>query len=163
MELKQVKELIATMEKAGLKKLSIKEKDGFELQLEMQEEHPAHHQVYAPSFPAHPSHPPLFRESDHFSRHEGGKDSTKEAGPEKKPEGKYVASPMVGTFYSSPSPEDPAFVKVGDKVDENTVVCIIEAMKVMNEVKAGMSGVVAEVCIDSGHPVEFGTKIFRIV
>ena len=49
-------------------------------------------------------------------------------------------SPMVGTFYASPSPEDPNFVKVGDQVDENTVLCIIEAMKVMNEVKAGISG-----------------------
>ena len=55
---------------------------------------------------------------------------------------------MVGTFYSAPSPDDPAFVKVGDKVDENTVVCIIEAMKVMNEVKAGVSGTVAEVLVE---------------
>ena len=70
---------------------------------------------------------------------------------------------MVGTFYTSPSPDDPVFVKVGDRVDENTVVCIIEAMKVMNEVKAGASGVIAEICIDNAHPVEFGTKMMRIV
>ena len=54
-------------------------------------------------------------------------------------------------------------VKVGDRVDENTVLCIIEAMKVMNEVKAGISGVVEEILIDNAHPVEFGTKMFRII
>jgi len=76
--------------------------------------------------------------------------------------GTFVNSPMVGTYYSSPSPEDPSFVKVGDKIDKNTIVCIIEAMKVMNEVKAGVAGTVAEMLVESGHPVEFGTKLFRI-
>lgn len=74
----------------------------------------------------------------------------------------YVNSPMVGTFYAAPSPEDPSFVKVGDKIDKNTVVCIIEAMKVMNEIKAGVTGTVAEILVDTGQPVEFGTKLFRI-
>ena len=78
-------------------------------------------------------------------------------------DGKFITSPMVGTFYKTPSPEDPVFVKVGDKVEENTIVCIIEAMKVMNEVKAGVSGVIAEICLDNAHPVEFGSKLFRIV
>ena len=75
----------------------------------------------------------------------------------------FVTSPMVGTFYRSPSPNDPAFVKVGDKVEKNTIVCIIEAMKVMNEVKADVSGTMAECLIDDRHPVEFGTKLFRII
>ena len=75
----------------------------------------------------------------------------------------YVTSPMVGTFYTSPSPEDPPFVKVGDKIDKNTVVCIIEAMKVMNEIKANVTGTVAEVLVETGQPVEFGSKLFRIV
>ena len=74
----------------------------------------------------------------------------------------FVTSPMVGTFYSTPGPEDPPFVKVGDRIEKNTVVCIIEAMKVMNEVKAGVSGTVAEVLVENGHPVEFGTKLFRV-
>ena len=69
---------------------------------------------------------------------------------------------MVGTFYSSPSPDQPPFVKVGDRVEPGTVVCIIEAMKVMNEVKAGFSGTVAEVLGHSGQPVEFGFKLFRV-
>lgn len=76
--------------------------------------------------------------------------------------GKFVNSPMVGTFYNTPAPDEPAFVKPGDTVEADTVVCIIEAMKVMNEVKAGISGKVTEVLVDNGHPVEFGTKLFRI-
>jgi len=76
--------------------------------------------------------------------------------------GVFVTSPMVGTYYSTPSPDDPAFVKVGDRVEKHTVVCIIEAMKVMNEVKAGVSGVVAEILVENGNPVEFGTKLLRI-
>jgi len=76
--------------------------------------------------------------------------------------GAFVTSPMVGTFYSSAAPDQPSFVKVGDKVNEQTVVCIIEAMKVMNEVKAGVSGTVAEVLADNAQPVEFGTRLLRI-
>jgi len=77
-------------------------------------------------------------------------------------ENDYVLSPMVGTFYSSPSPEATAFVKIADRVNENSIVCIIEAMKVMNEIKAGKSGVIKEILIDNGHPVEYGTKMFRV-
>ena len=75
----------------------------------------------------------------------------------------YITSPMVGTFYSAPSPEDPTFVKVGDKIEKNQVVCVIEAMKVMNEIKANVTGALVEVLVESGQPVEFGTKLFRIV
>ena len=86
-------------------------------------------------------------------------------GKEKKEDkpGKFVNAPLVGTYYAAASPDDPHFVKVGDRVDENTVVCIIEAMKVMNEVKAGSNGTIAEILVDNAHPVEFGTKLFRIV
>ncbi|NBT86256.1 MAG: acetyl-CoA carboxylase biotin carboxyl carrier protein, partial [Alphaproteobacteria bacterium] len=65
-------------------------------------------------------------------------------------------------FYRSPSPQDPVFVKVGDHVKENTVLCIIEAMKVMNEVKAQKTGKIAEILVENMQPVEFGTKLFRI-
>lgn len=76
--------------------------------------------------------------------------------------GKFVTSPMVGTFYASPAPGQSFFVKVGDAVQPGTVVCIIEAMKVMNEVKAGVAGKIAEILIENGQPVEFGTRLFRI-
>lgn len=176
MDLKQIKELMAAMGRAGMKKLSIKEKSGFEIELESHEEithppampptpfHPSYSHAYHHPVPHH--HLPGFAEGQHpkFStmpqeKAEGS--STKETG-EKAAAGQFITSPMVGTYYSAPSPDDPIFVKVGDSVREDTIVCIIEAMKVMNEVKAGASGVIAEICVDNAHPVEFGTKLFRI-
>lgn len=75
---------------------------------------------------------------------------------------KEIVSPMVGTFYRAASPDAPAFVEVGKPVTEDTVVCIIEAMKVMNEIKAETSGVIAEVVADNGKPVQFGQALFRV-
>ena len=75
--------------------------------------------------------------------------------------GKEIPSPMVGTFYTAPSPESPSFVKVGQKVTPDTVVCIIEAMKVMNEIKAEVSGTITEVAAENGQPVQFGQALFR--
>ncbi len=80
------------------------------------------------------------------------------------PKGNYkeITSPMVGTFYSSPSPDAPAFVEAGKTVNPDTVVCIIEAMKVMNEIKAEISGKVVEVVAENGKPVQFGQVLFRV-
>jgi acetyl-CoA carboxylase biotin carboxyl carrier protein len=74
----------------------------------------------------------------------------------------YVKSPMVGTFYRSPSPENPAFVDNGSKVEEKTVVCIIEAMKIMNEIQAEAKGTVVEILVENGQPVEYGQRLFKI-
>ena len=75
---------------------------------------------------------------------------------------KDITSPMVGTFYRAASPDAPAFADVGTKVTEDTVVCIIEAMKVMNEIKAETSGVIAEVVAENSKPVQFGQALFRV-
>jgi acetyl-CoA carboxylase biotin carboxyl carrier protein len=75
---------------------------------------------------------------------------------------KEIASPMVGTFYRAASPDGPPFVDVGKTVTEETVVCIIEAMKVMNEIKAETSGVIAEVVAENGKPVQFGQALFKV-
>jgi acetyl-CoA carboxylase biotin carboxyl carrier protein len=74
----------------------------------------------------------------------------------------YIKSPMVGTFYRSPSPESPAFVEPGSKVTETSVVCILEAMKIMNEIQAEAKGTIIETLIENGQPVEFGQKLFKI-
>jgi acetyl-CoA carboxylase biotin carboxyl carrier protein len=73
-----------------------------------------------------------------------------------------INSPMVGTFYASPAPDAPPYLAVGAAVNPETVVCIIEAMKVMNEIKAEMSGTITEILVESGKPVEFGKPLFRI-
>lgn len=169
MENKQIKELMAVMQRTGTKRLVIK-KEGIELQLEREDR---------PSYASH--EPPLDLMEENPMKQEilfhranmllsrGGDISatlphpTKEAPKElSDASGNYIKSPMVGTYYRSPSADEPPFIKVGDKVEKDTVVCIIEAMKVMNEVKAGVSGIVAEILVENAHPVEFGTKLFRI-
>ncbi|WP_193213735.1 acetyl-CoA carboxylase biotin carboxyl carrier protein [Luteolibacter marinus] len=77
-------------------------------------------------------------------------------------EGVAITSPMVGTFYRKPGPDSPEFVNVGDVVSEGQVVCIIEAMKVMNEIKAEKSGTITSILVDDGTPVQFGDALFRI-
>ena len=84
------------------------------------------------------------------------------AGAPSAAEGLEIKSPMVGTFYSAASPESPAFLTVGQQVTPDTVICIIEAMKVMNEVKAEVSGIVTEICAENGKPVQFGQTLFRL-
>lgn len=74
----------------------------------------------------------------------------------------YVKSPMVGTFYRSPSPESPPFADVSTKVEEKSVVCIIEAMKIMNEIQAETKGTVVEVLVENGQPVEYGQRLFKV-
>ena len=73
-----------------------------------------------------------------------------------------IKSPMIGTFYRAPSPESANYVEVGSEVNADTVVCIIEAMKVMNEIKAEVRGVITDILIDNAKPVEFGQPIFKI-
>ena len=82
--------------------------------------------------------------------------------PAAPPAGKTIDSPTVGTFYGSPSPEDPAFVKVGDSVQSDTVVCLVEAMKVFNQIQAETSGTIAEILVQNGDAVEFGQPLFRL-
>jgi acetyl-CoA carboxylase biotin carboxyl carrier protein len=73
-----------------------------------------------------------------------------------------IKSPMVGTFYAAPDPESPPFVRVGDHVGQDSVVCIIEAMKVFNQIPAEVSGKIVAVLAENGEPVEFGQPLFRV-
>ena len=73
-----------------------------------------------------------------------------------------IDSPLVGTLYRAPGPDAKPFVQVGDRVNADTTVCIIEAMKVMNEIKAEKSGVIKEILVENGQPVEYGQPIFVI-
>ncbi len=76
--------------------------------------------------------------------------------------GVYVTSPFVGTFYQSPSPDGDPFVEVGDEIVAGQVLCIVEAMKLMNEIEAEAAGTVVEVLVENGKPVEYGDRLFRI-
>jgi acetyl-CoA carboxylase biotin carboxyl carrier protein len=74
----------------------------------------------------------------------------------------YVKSPMVGTFYRSPSPESKPFVDLGSKIEDNSLVCIIEAMKIMNEIQAEAKGTIVEILVENGQPVEYGQRLFKL-
>ena len=84
--------------------------------------------------------------------------------PQEQPheEGAVIVSPMVGTFYASPDPNSPEFVNVDDEVSDDTTVCIIEAMKIFNEIKAQCNGSIIKVLVSSGDPVEFGQPLFLV-
>jgi acetyl-CoA carboxylase biotin carboxyl carrier protein len=73
-----------------------------------------------------------------------------------------IVAPMLGTFYRAPAPGEAPFVEVGSTVEPDTIVCIIEVMKMMNSVHAGVAGTIAEVCVESGEPVEYGAPLFRV-
>lgn len=169
MELKQIKELMAAMGRTGTKRLIIK-KENFELTLEREDQPGVRYtdanfefadETLKQTAPWTRTEQALSRGAEMPAGRIGS--AVTAESPKEGPNSSYVTSPMVGTFYTSPSPEDPPFIKVGDKVDKNTVVCIIEAMKVMNEIKANAAGVVAEVLLETGQPVEFGSKLFRII
>lgn len=168
-ELKQIKELMTAMGRTGTKRLKLK-KENFELTLEREDQTGGRfidsHLDFTEEAFRQP--PPLSRTDQALSRGSempAGRVASPITAIELSKEdvnSSYVTSPMVGTFYVSPSPEDPSFVKVGDRVEKNTVVCIIEAMKVMNEIKSNVAGTVAEFLVETSQPVEFGTKLFRI-
>lgn len=81
---------------------------------------------------------------------------------EEAPKGKAIVSPMVGTFYKAPSPDAKPFVEVGQTISEGDVVCIVEAMKLMNEIESEFSGKILEICVEDGQPVEFGQVLMYV-
>lgn len=78
------------------------------------------------------------------------------------PSGHVVKSPMVGTYYSSPSPEAPVFANIGDVVNEGDTLCIVEAMKILNQIEADVSGTIKAILVENGQPIEFGQPLFVI-
>ncbi len=146
MELKDIKLLIDLMRKNDLSVFKM-EQEGFKITLKRGNDFqpvittqpiPQNSGYLAPAPPAH------------------------EANPASAAKLKEIVSPMVGTFYTSASPESQAYVQPGQEVTPDTVVCIIEAMKVMNEIKAEVSGTIAELCVENGKPVQYGQPLFKV-
>jgi acetyl-CoA carboxylase biotin carboxyl carrier protein len=144
LELKDIKAIIDLMKKNDLAVFKL-EKEGFKLELEA-------HRPLAPLITAAPV--------QSFPTQASSK--TPAAAAEEKPAFKEIASPMVGTFYRAPSPDSAPYVQEGQQITEETVVCIIEAMKVMNEIKAEVEGVITEVLVENGTAVQFGQPLFRV-
>lgn len=158
MELKEIKQIVDLMSKNGLSEFQL-EKDKFKIHLKKQ----GSEQVQVITTPAPAAAAPAALPSAAAP----GLPSLP-AAPAPAAEAPVadelptINSPMVGTFYQSPSPESPAYIKVGDSVTEDSVVCIVEAMKVMNEIKAEMKGTIVEILAENGKPVEFGKPLFKV-
>ncbi len=151
MELKDIKAIIDLMRKNDLSVFEM-EKDGFRLKLQKGiGEHPI-------STPPAQSAPVVQNGPPNAAAAAPAPVQT----PAETSHLRDIVSPMVGTFYRSASPESPPFVELGKEVTEETVVCIIEAMKVMNEIKAETHGVIAEIVAENGKPVQFGQVLYRV-
>ncbi len=142
MEYEKIKTIIKDMEESKLHSLSIEFPDGTKISMEKEPKDP-------PKKPLLPEHIELEPKEPKAPKRE-------------LEEGKIITSPMVGTFYSKPSPEAAPFVSVGSKVNSGDIVCIIEAMKLMNEIESEYSGTIIEILAKDGDMVEFGTPLFRI-
>ncbi|MDX2082167.1 MAG: acetyl-CoA carboxylase biotin carboxyl carrier protein [Terrimicrobiaceae bacterium] len=148
MDIKEIRTLIDLMKKNGIAVFKM-EREGFKITLKTGEAAQVVSTVSAPVALAAPVAQPAAPPAP-------------SAAPAAPAAGIEIKSPMVGTFYSAPSPDAPPFVSVGQEVTPDTVVCIIEAMKVMNEIKAEVSGTVVEIAAENGKPVQFGQALFRL-
>jgi acetyl-CoA carboxylase biotin carboxyl carrier protein len=162
LDLKQIKQIIDLMKRSELTEFAVEE-EGFKLKI--RRGHNGAPVVTSSGGSTAPFAAPPEGTSTSFGAPAGavGAGGLTPAGAEKEEPGiTYVKAPMVGTFYRAPSPESPPFVEVNAKVIDNTVVCIIEAMKIMNEIQAETKGAVVEVLVENGQPVEYGQRLFKI-
>ncbi|MDR9419675.1 acetyl-CoA carboxylase biotin carboxyl carrier protein [Gracilimonas sp.] len=155
MDLKLIKNILELISESDVNEVSLEEGD-FKIKVKKQGEvqqvsytHPA------PQAPAQPAAAPTQPQQS------AGQEDAKEAADDQ-PDGETVTSPIVGTFYESPSPDSDPFVKVGDTVSKGDTLCIVEAMKIMNEIEAEFGGTVKKIMVDDAQPVEFEQPLFII-
>jgi acetyl-CoA carboxylase biotin carboxyl carrier protein len=156
-DLAEVERLLAFMEKHGLEEFEY-ERDGVRIRLKKPS---THTQAVFRALPAHEAPPAASHSAAHASpaAHAAGSHEPAAAATENF---HVIKSPIVGTYYSSASPEADPFVKAGAKVDSGQVLCIIEAMKLMNEIEADVAGEIVQIFVENGQPVEYGEPLFGI-
>lgn len=149
MNVKEIKEILELMREHELSEVEL-EKDGLKLKLRKDSAGHAIVQAAAPSVPVTPI--------------PTGGDVGGSASEASKPQvqGTQIKSPMVGTFYSSPAPDQPPFVSVGQKIKKGDVLCIVEAMKLMNEIKSEIDGTISEILVENGQAIEFDQPLFIV-
>ena len=155
MDIRKVKKLIEMLEESQLNEIEIKEGEE-SVKLVKAITVPVQEQIVTSNIAATAPQPVAMNEVTSVES------DTKESIDPETISGKTIDSPMVGTFYAAPNPGAKDFVSVGDKISEGDVLCIIEAMKMMNEVKADSSGIIKQVLIENAEPVEFGQPLFVI-
>lgn len=152
MDLKDIKQVIDLMKRAELTEFDL-EKEGFKLHLSRKEKDAVPQIIQAAPVVAAPV---AAAAAASEAKPAAASAPVEEKGIE------LIKSPMVGTFYRAPSPESPVFAEVGTKVTAESVVCIIEAMKVMNEIQSEISGTITEVLVENGDAIEFGQPLFKV-
>jgi len=153
-DLAEVRRVLAFMQENGLEEFEY-ERRGVHIRLKRASAHPVAEQrpaATAETAAAHAAAPPAVPASSHERAKEAGRAEDVHV----------IKSPIVGTFYSSPTPEAEPFVLVGSRVETGQVLCIIEAMKLMNEIESDVAGEVVQVLVENGHPVEYGAALFGI-
>jgi acetyl-CoA carboxylase biotin carboxyl carrier protein len=162
LDIKQIKQVIELMKRAELNEFSVEE-EGFKLKIRRGAEKPkggsrnsmppfvvaADPATQATVAPMPVATPPANQAASPGA-------AEQEAGIS------FIKAPMVGTFYRSPSPESKPFVDIGSSISESSVVCILEAMKIMNEIQAEATGTIVEILVEDGDPIEYGQKLFKV-
>ena len=149
MDIRKVKKLVELLEESGISELEIKEGEE-SVRISRYSTAPAQAPVNYAAPPAAPAPAPAAPASE------------EESGEEALPSGHIVKSPMVGTFYSASSPGAKPFVNIGDSVTEGDTVCIVEAMKILNQIEADASGIVKAILVENAQPVEYGQPLLII-
>lgn len=144
MEYEQIKQLMKEMESSKLESIAIELADGTKINMKKEKQESKQTQIEATTKNNEPNTIQI-QNNDTLEENV-----------------KTITSPMVGTFYSKASPSSPAFVKVGDRVKKGDVLCIIEAMKLMNEIESDVEGEIVEICVKEEELVEYGTPLFKI-
>jgi oxaloacetate decarboxylase alpha subunit len=153
--IKEIKELMEVLKDSDVSELEI-EREGIKVKLKRGSLNPIITQQAVSAVPSLPQmHNAQGIQSSAVSNEEAKK-------PSKEDNYLKIVSPMVGTFYRSPSPDAPAYINEGDALQEGKTVCIIEAMKLMNEIKSEVKGKIAKVMVENGQPVEFGQVLFLV-
>jgi len=158
LDLKQIKQIIDLMKRSELTEFAVEE-EGFKLKIRRGSNGlpvVSTGRSSNPPFPLTETTPPMPVPATAAAPATATPAGAEEAGVT------YIKSPMVGTFYRAASPESKSFADAGLKVVENTVVCIIEAMKIMNEIQAEAKGTIVEILVENGQPVEYGQRLFKL-
>ncbi len=160
-DLAEIEQLLVFMEKHGLEEFEY-QRAGVHVRLKKASGYAPQPSraiaAYEPAAVAAPAHPPAAPATPS----EPARAPAAHAAPSADADLHIVKSPIVGTFYAAPSPDAGPFVSVGDRVDSGQVLCIIEAMKLMNEIESDVAGEVVKVFVENGHPVEYGESLFGI-
>ncbi len=157
MDIRKIKKLIELLEESGIAEIEIREgEESVRISRWSQAAPPA--PPAPPPAPAAPAPPPAEAESGAT----GPASAEAPAGGETIPEGHVVTAPMVGTFYRAPAPGARPFVEVGQRVEVGDTLCIIEAMKMLNQIEADKAGTIAAILVENGQPVEYGQPLFVI-